>query len=211
LGRSRHTSYIRVDRQPLQTAGSQPLSRGGLINKSFRYIAWFCLTILAAALAIIGCTSSKLYLLPNDTQEYRVFGYHFLKVLITNTVYDSKGWTYQLYISQEYRPPHEQNFVPDTVGVLNLDSLCVRFKCAPDTLCPTIQEVREPRGPIYHDGIVFGPAFDWGIITIPAGCDSITVNFVAVLQDRNTGEERGRQPVDLHLEQAKKRVGTFLR
>ena len=150
-------------------------------------------------------------MLPGNTQEYRIFGHHFLKVLITNTVYDVKGWTYQLYISQEYHPPYDMVPDVDTVGIVELDSLCMRFDCVSDTLCPVLQERREPIGPAIQDGIVIGPAFDWGIMTVPEQCDSLALNFVAFLTDRQTGEREARQEVELRLHKKKRTVGTFLR
>jgi len=132
-------------------------------------------------------------------------------VLITNAVYDERGQTYRLYIAQEYRPPKGHVLEADTVGVVQIDSLCMELSCLGQTLCPQLQEKRMPEGPVVQEGVVIGPAFNWGIATIPDSCDSLKLDFVAVLKDRQTGVEEARQSVVLHLHQTKKTVGSFLR
>jgi len=158
----------------------------------------------------VGCTSSQLFVLPGQTQEYRIFGHHFLKVLLTNSVYDEAGRTYRMYIAQEYRPPKGFVLDADTVSVVDIDSLCVRFNRPNASFCPMVQEKRLPEGPAIQDGIVVGPAFNWGIVTIPDECDTVNLTFVATLTDSD-GHELARQPVEMVLSKKKKTVGSFLR
>lgn len=185
---------------------------GGPIKRR-KYNPALWLTLSAGTALIIlwgGCTSSYLFMLPNHTQEYRIFGHHFLKVLLTNSVYDEPGRTYRMYISQEYHPPAGVGVDADTVGAIEIDSLCLQFNHPEATFCPLVQEKRLPEGPAIQDGIVVGPAFNWGILTIPDKCDTVRLSFVATLVDAGGGA-RSRQPVEMVLSKKKKTVGSFLR
>lgn len=150
-------------------------------------------------------------MLPGKTQEYRLFGHHFLKVLLTNSVYDEQGQTYRLYIAQEYRTQPANGFDIDSVGFIEIDSLCLELPCLETTLCPRVQEKRLPEGPPVQDGLVIGPAYNWGIVSIPDRCDSVALSFVVSLHDRITAEETARQPIKLVLSKKTKSVGSFLR
>jgi len=167
--------------------------------------------LVAACLAAGGCMTSRSFLLPGQTEKYRVFDYHYLRVLISNTLYDSQGKTYQVYIAQEYRSPYPELLSSDTVGVIRIDSLCLKLDTETTARCPELQETRHPSGPLIQEGVLFGPAYSWGVMDISDRCTQIDMTFTAVLQDRASGEVLQRQPVVLRLAKERKKVGSFLR
>ena len=176
------------------------LTQGGSILSSSHSAARRLIRLLVVVVLVgLGCNTTRYFSLPGKTQEYRLFGHHFLKVLLTNSVYDEEGQTYRLYISQEYRTQPANGFEIDSVGTIAIDSLCLELTCLKTTLCPKVQYTRMPEGPPVQDGLVIGPAYGWGIVRIPHECDSVTLTFAAVLHDRITAEETRRQPVKMVL------------
>lgn len=154
------------------------------------------LALLAiSCLGIAGCVTVKYFRLPDqDEIPDEVFLGHEMEPLFENSIYSSRDDIFRIDICQRQPAPADSTDL-GLLPFVRVEDLCLEICDEEYPACPPLEDDDPDWREILDDGFVHGPIYRWGWVHIPDSCQTIEINYTAILVDGADSVEIDRKTV----------------